>query len=235
MNTTNGKNPIKVADRPLDGSEQCLIIDPWSTLQEILTAPSLPELLKHSLQGRTTWQQRNGIALRQALLSPTLAPQWIAALLAWGAHISSSNNDKENTLLADYLRGVGSTRNQPAQLLVPIKPPERRWGEAFVSRTPSDRPIVTAIAVVDMDKDVIRLARLAMTGVWRETARLSKAPAQLTGKPLIEKNILQVVEEIGQEVEPSHAWHGGADYRRSMATLMASRAFMQCLAGEKGQ
>jgi len=235
MNTTYGKNAIEVANHPLEGSQQCLIIDSGSTLQAILAAPALPELLKHSLQGWMTWQQRNGITLQQTLLSPSLAPQWIAALLAWGSHVGSTNNERQNTLLADYLRGVGSVRAQPAQLLIPVEPQGRKWGEAFVVRTPSDRPIVSAIAVVDTDKDVVRLARLAMTGVWRETTRLTKAPAQLTGKRLIEKNILQIVGEIGQEVELSHTWRGGADYRRSMASLMARRAFMQCMAGENGQ
>lgn len=235
MKTTHISSEVKVGDYALDGSKQSLIIGTHATLQEVLTFPDTPELLKHSLQGWTTWQLRTGTTLEQAILSPKLAPQWIAALLAWGAHLNQTQNDDQSIPLADYLQGVGSGSGKLTQLLVPINPPDRRWGEASVGSTPSDQPIVTAIAVVDMDKDSLRLARLAMTGVWREIARLANAPEQLVGKPLTQKNILQVAEVIQNELEPQDDWRGGADYRRSMAGLMTRRAFEQCMDGEKGQ
>ena len=234
MNTTHHKSKITVDDYALDGSEQSLMIDIHTTLQAVYTAPSAPALLKHSLRGWTTWQQRAGITLQRALLSPSLAPHWIAALLAWGAHLNITTDDRRCIPLADHLRGVGSGRGRASHLLLPIHPVGRQWGESSVGQTPSDQPIVTAIAVVDMDEDRVRLARLALTGVWREIARLTQAPEQLPGKPLIEKNILQVVEAIQNEVEPQPTWRGGTDYRRSMAGLMARRAFEQCMTGEKG-
>jgi CO/xanthine dehydrogenase FAD-binding subunit len=235
VNTTHHKSEITVDDYALDGSEQSLVIGTHTPLQAVFTAPPIPELIKHSMRGWTTWQQRSGITLEQALLSPGLAPQWIVALLAWGAHLNITTDDRRCIPLADYLRGVGSGRGRPSHLLLPIHPAGRRWGEASVGYTPSDQPIVTAIAVVDMDKDSIRLARLALTGVWREIARLTKAPDQLGGKPLTEKNILQAVEAIQDEVEPQDNWRGGTEYRRSMAGLMTRRAFEQCMTGEKGQ
>jgi CO/xanthine dehydrogenase FAD-binding subunit len=235
VNTTLHKSEITVDDYALDGSEQSLVIGTHTPLQAVFTAPPTPELIKHSLHGWTTWQQRSGITLEQALLSPGLAPQWIAALLAWGAHLNITTDDRRCIPLVDYLRGVGSGRGRPSHLLLPIHPVGRRWGEASVGYTPSDQPIVTAIAVFDMDKDSIRLARLALTGVWRQIARLAQSPEQLAEMPLIEETILQIVEAIQNEVEPQPTWHGGVDYRRSMAGLMTRRAFEQCMTGEKGQ
>jgi carbon-monoxide dehydrogenase medium subunit len=235
VNTTHHRNGICIEDRSLDGSEQSLIIDVHVTLQSVLNVPEIPELLKHNLRGWTPWQQRSGATIEQAILASDLAPQWIVALLAWGAHVGHATNDRHSIPLADYMRSPGSSHGRPTQLLIPINPPDRKWGEAFVGRTPSDQPIVLAIAVVDMDEVGVRLARVALTGVWREIARLAEAPQQLTGKPLTEKNILQVVEAIQNEVEPQNNWLGGAEYRRSMAGLMTRRAFKQCMAGEKGQ
>jgi hypothetical protein len=235
VNTAHHKSEITVDDYALEGSERSLVIDIRTTLQAVYSAPPTPEIIKHSLRGWTTWQQRAGVTLEQALLSPSLAPQWIAALLAWGAHLNITRDDRRSIPLADYIRGAGSGRGSLSHLLLPIHPAGRKWGEASVGLTPSDRPIVTAIAVVDMDKDRVRLARLALTGVWQEIARLAQAPEQLVGNPLIEKNLLQVVEAIQNEVEPQTTWRNGVDYRRSMAGLMTRRAFEQCMLGEKGQ
>jgi hypothetical protein len=233
VKSTHRKSEITVDDYALDGSEQSLVIDIHTTLQAVYTTHPTPALIRHNLRGWTTWQQRAGITLEQALLSPGLAPQWIAALLAWGAHLNITTDDRRSIPLADYLRGVSSGRGRASHLLLPIHPEGHRWGESSVGHTPSDQPVVTAIAVVDMDKDRVRLARLALTGVWRVITRLSQAPKQLIGKPLSEKNILQVVEAIQNEVEPQPTWRGGSDYLRSMAGLMTRRAFEQCMIGEK--
>jgi hypothetical protein len=235
MTTTHHSNEVKVGDYALDGSEQSFVIDIHTPLQTVFNAAPTPEPIRHNLRRRTTWQQRAGTTLEQAILSPGLAPQWIATLLAWGAYLNFTSDARRSIPLADYLQGVGPGRGRPSHLLLPIHPVGRRWGEASVGHTPSDQPVVTAIAIVDMDKDRIRRARLALTGVWREIARLAEAPQQLTGKPLTEENILQVVEAIQYEVEPHPTWRGGTDYRRSMAGLMTRRAFEQCMIGEKGQ
>jgi CO/xanthine dehydrogenase FAD-binding subunit len=235
VNTTHHNNEISLDDYPLDTSKQSLVISMHTTLQAVHTSPHTPALIKHSFRRWTTWQERVGITVEQAILSPNVAPQWIAALLSWGTYLKLTTDDDRCIPLADLFRGAGPSPSRPSHLLIPIQPPGRRWGEASVAPTPSDQPIVTAFAVVDMEKDIVRSARLALTGIWRETVRLAKASDQLAGKPLTKKNILQVVEAIQDEAQPQDTWRAGADYRQSMAGLTTRRAFEQCMTGEKGQ
>jgi hypothetical protein len=47
------------------------------------------QLLRQTLTGAISWQTRNEKSIRQALTSPPVAPQWVAALLALRATVTT--------------------------------------------------------------------------------------------------------------------------------------------------
>jgi CO/xanthine dehydrogenase FAD-binding subunit len=102
------------------------------------------------------------------------------------------------------------------------------WGEASVARTPADEPIVAAFAAVDWDGEVVCRARVALTGVWPEPARLAKAPLKLVGGPLDDAWIRRVAATVEAEVEPRGDYRGSQEYRRAMAGVLTRRALERC-------
>ena len=105
-----------------------------------------------------------------------------------------------------------------------------RWGEARVARTPADEPIVAAVAVVELDGGIVRQARVALVGAWREAARLAEAPSALLGGPLDGERIRAVAAAVEREVAPRGDFRGSAEYRRAMAGVLTRRALEQCTA-----
>jgi len=104
-----------------------------------------------------------------------------------------------------------------------------QWGAAHVGRTPADEPIVSAVAVVSSDGDVVRDVRVALTGVWPESVRLAKAPARLAGGSLDQQIIQAVAEAVEHEVAPQSDFLGSEEYRRAMAGVLTQRALEGCL------
>lgn len=220
------ENLIKILSQRYDDAESCLRLDVRTTLQDVYEAPDSPDLLCQTISGSISWQKRSGTMVAEAVYSPNLAPQWIAALLALGARAEFPDGIG---LLADFLRRSGAHRNHLQAVLVPLNVPGRVWGEVHVGRTPTDDPIVSAIAVVDLDDEIVRRARLALTGVWREQARLAEAADLLAGQPFNHATIGQVKDVIEVEVSPQDDFRGTAVYRQAMAGVLTRRALMACM------
>lgn len=64
-------------------------IDADAPLQSVPDSPECPLLLCQTLTDILSWQTRNERAVRRALTSPRVAPQWVAALLALGATVTT--------------------------------------------------------------------------------------------------------------------------------------------------
>jgi CO/xanthine dehydrogenase FAD-binding subunit len=207
-------------------------IDADALLQAVLDDPACPPLFRQPLTGAISWQVRNETPVRKALTSPRVVPQWVAALLALGATVTAEGTEIPlETLLRSRVEGTISALHVPP--LPPLNPPPT-GGEAHVGRTPADEPIVAAVAVVEMDGDTVRQARVALTGVWPEPVRLAEAVAQLVGGPLDEDSIRAVAAAVKEEVAPRGDFRGSEEYRRAMAGVMTRRALEQCLRQEVG-
>jgi CO/xanthine dehydrogenase FAD-binding subunit len=229
------QDAIQVVTPEEEGAETNLILGACVSLQTLYESPDIPNLLRRSLNGALNWQARNEHTVIKVVLSPNLAPQFVATLLAWGAR--AIFGDKEG-YLADYLQRTLPHDNLFSGIRLPLDVPGRVWGESHVARTPADEPIVTAIAVVDLMHDpdeelhsVVRQARLALTGAWREHARLAKSAKLLLGKALSDDLIRQVAAAVEQEVSPRDDFLGSAEYRRSMAAVLMQRALEDCKKG----
>jgi CO/xanthine dehydrogenase FAD-binding subunit len=206
--------------------EKTWSIDADALLQSVLDSPESPSLLRQTLIGAISWQTRNEKSVRQALTSPRVALQWVAALLALGAMVTmEGDTGAVETPLEALLQRRVEGRVSTLHVMVG----ESKCGEAHVARTPADDPIVAAIAVVEMDGDVVRQARVALTGVWPEPVRLAEAPAQLIGGPLDEERIRTVGEAVEKEVAPKGDFLGSKEYRRAMAGVVTRRALEKCL------
>jgi CO/xanthine dehydrogenase FAD-binding subunit len=211
-----------LADQP---SQSGLTLEAHTSLQVIYEAPVTPDSLHQTLGDPLTWQLRNESTVIKVVLSPKLAPQFVAALLALDARILFNQKQK---LLADYLR-----RTQPAEehllaVQVPLNVPGQVWGEAHVARTPADEPIVSVMTVVGLRGETIDTARLALTGAWTEHARLAVSADLLTGGPLTDERIQQVAAAVTQEVTPPNDFRGSAEYRREMAAVLTRHALATC-------
>jgi len=222
-----------------DRIEEVWSVDADASLQSVLDSPECPSLLRQTLTGVLSWQTRNETTVRRALMSPHIVPQWVAALLALGATVTVDGDagPVDAPLEALLQRKV---EGRVSALHTPPSPPYEggggrvRWGESLVARTPADEPIVSAIAVVEVEGGVVRQARVALTGVWPEPARLAAAPARLVGSSLDEVDFLPVAAAVEEEVAPRGDFRGSEEYRRAMAGILARRALEQCLCQKGG-
>ena len=207
-------------------------VDADASLQSVLDRADTPPLLRRALTGVLSWQTRNQTLVRRTLTSPRLAPQWVAALLALGATVTVDGDGGPADISLESLleRKSGVT---VSALHVPLGGPGRRWGEARVSRTPADEPIVAAVAVVDLAGEAVRQARVALTGVWPEPVRLATAADQLVGGVLDGPCIQAVSAAVEDEVAPTGDFLGSDEYRRAMAGVTARRALEECLRQEE--
>jgi aerobic carbon-monoxide dehydrogenase medium subunit len=196
-------------------------------LQAVYAWDACPEVLHWSLSGALTWQERNETTVGRALKSVSLAPVFVAALLALRASVT--DGDKE-VPLPQYL-GEPSLLSGPVGVKVAPADGARTCGKASVARTPADRPIVAAVACVSVRDGKVTEAEIALTGVWQQPVGVAAAGALLLGKPLTEESIAQVAAAVEAEVRPNSNFLGSEEYRRAMSGVLARRALTECLKG----
>ena len=183
---------ITIVNTP-GGVAPYLEIPSESSLQTLYHHGACPRLLRRSLSGPLSWQQRVELTIAQVLLSSHLAPGLVVALLVADTRAVYGNDGAGEELLATLFQGSGLQGRRLQSLQVPVDS-RLRWGEAHVARMPADRPLVNAIATVELRDGLVRRARLGLTGVWREQARLAESAALLTGYPLNDSQIDAVPE-----------------------------------------
>ena len=209
----------------VDGQE-ILHIPVVYSLQEIYQTPQSHDLLHQTLT-RFSWQFRNETSIEHVILSPDQAPEWIAALLALGAQVVFDNQEQSQPLDI-YLRRGAPRSGKIWALQVPIDNPGLLWGDAHVSLTPSAAPVVSAVAVVQYENGRVEQARIALTGVWRESARLTESANSLVESRLDAKSIQKVAELVESEVAPRGDYLGNETYRRAMSRILTQRALESC-------
>jgi carbon-monoxide dehydrogenase medium subunit len=171
---------------------------------------------------------RNETTVGKALKASSLMPHWVAALLALGAVVTIEGDEGVEDVGLDALM-QRQVKGDVKTLHVP-RLPETGWGEAHVARTPSDDPIVSAMAVVRASDGVIQEARVALTGVGPGPVWLADAPEALLGQALDEGRIGEVASGVEDEVQPQGDYLGSERYRRAMAGVLTRRALETCAA-----
>jgi CO/xanthine dehydrogenase FAD-binding subunit len=146
--------------------------------------------------------------------------EFILALLALAAELSVQSKKVITCSLDHFLADPVAALDGGllTRVWVPL-PMHAAGGLARVARTPSDHPIVAAVAVIAEDVDAVRIA---LGGV---------APRPL----LVELDRPEAVEDAVAQIiaaaEPYTDFRGTANYRREMGMLMAKRALKAAAEG----
>jgi CO/xanthine dehydrogenase FAD-binding subunit len=171
-----------------------LAIGAMTTLTDLLEHPiggALADgLLRLAAHGEGPLNLRNAATIGGVVALAETDSEVYAALLALGATVTMHDGTRPATVpLADLTTINGLI----TEVQLPVT--EARGALARVARTPSDRPIVAAVAV-----RVAGIDRVALCGV--------------AARPVL----------IGAELNPPDDYRGSAEYRRAMVDVLVARA-----------
>jgi CO/xanthine dehydrogenase FAD-binding subunit len=209
---------------------QALCFDVAVLLEDVYTYADVPEILREALSGVVSWQQRNETNLARFLAGPSQFPAFVLALLACDAAVQTDNTEMD---LNSYLSVKQS--NKATALLLPIILPERKVAMAKVGMTPAGEGIVLAAAGVDLEGDIVKTARLALSGVWHGKQWMSAAADGLVGAALTDEVVQTVAQAVQEEVDPPADHLGSATYRRAMAGVLTRQVLLDCKQGSDNE
>jgi carbon-monoxide dehydrogenase medium subunit len=154
--------------------------------------------------------------------------------------IAGPNGPREESLEA-FIRGPGKTSLAPGELLVSIVLPPVAPGSAaaylrFTPRREMDIAIAGAAAHLRLDAEgKIAEARVTLASVGPTPIRATSAERHLIGN----RPAPDLFEAAGRlaagDARPISDTRGSADYRRSLVSVLTSRALSECHAALRGR
>jgi len=174
-------------------------------LQKLVDDGRVPALLRDSARREGPNTLRNAATIGGTLCTPHRDSELLAALLVYDAevHIQSASGSKTMDL-ANFLRDVRAGLNGSGILTAVSLKILGKTASTRVARTPSDRPIVAALARRPDDGNI----RLALCGVD-------------TVPVLVDPN------NVKAAINPPNDFRGSREYRRQMAATLAERVISE--------
>lgn len=154
----------------------------------------------------------------------------LTALLALDAQLTVYTPQSRQIPLAGFLAYRGRLLGDGAlitQISVPLLIGPLGAAYVAVGRTPRDRPIVCAVARMELAAGITGNVRLALGGVAAVPVRAYKAEQWLERKALSAEQVEAAVTKAAAELSPPDDFRGSSEYRRAMVPVLARRALSQ--------
>jgi len=132
--------------------------------------------------------------------------------------------------LEEFFAGPGLTALKPGELLVAVRasepPPDS--GSAFVKlgRVTLDITKISASAYVEREGDTMKAVRVAVGAAAPRPVRARALERALTGKAFNRKALERAVQQVSESISPITDVRSTAEYRRSMAVVVARDAML---------
>ncbi len=213
--------------------DRSIAIGATTLLEQLFESPIL-RAVANGVVAEAAHRSAASILRNQATVGGTLIAEpagiLATALLALDASLLISTADSSPgqvtaALLAEFLlHGPSASGLLVTAIRIPASSLGRKAALETVARTPSDKPIVSACAAVEVDRGLVRAAALALGGVASAALRAAPAGQQLVGSKLDPASIEAAVREACSKLEPPSDFRGSAEYRREMASVLLARA-----------
>ncbi len=162
-----------------------------------------------------------------------------AVMLALDATLVLHGPDGERQTPANgFFLGTYWNDLQEHEILVELRVPVIKKGVGHgyhkLKRKTGDYAVAASPVVVELDGDVCRDIRIALTNVAPMAIRAEAAEAILRGKAIDEALIDQAAREVVAACEPAEDLRGDALYKSNMAAEMARRSIRAALQQARG-
>lgn len=154
-------------------------------------------------------------------------------LIVLGARVKITGVEGERIIsIEDFFTGPGQTIVKHGEVLTEIQVPTLlpKSGGAYVKQTRTrgaDLAIVGVAALVVMEGDVIKDAKIALGAVAPTPIRAKKTEEILKGKKPDEKLLEESSQAASVESSPIDDTRSSADYRRKLVAVLVKRAVRQ--------
>jgi aerobic carbon-monoxide dehydrogenase medium subunit len=201
--------------------------DPRIAAYQPLVAQALPHVAHPQIRNRGT--------LGGNLAHADPASEMPAVVVALGGRLIARSPRGERAIAAaDFFCGALTTALTADEMLTAIELPALppRTGTAFleVARRPGDYAMMGVAAVLTMDGDLCRAARLVYCSAGETPVDASAAAAALVGQRIGDAEIAEAAALARAAVEPTGSVQASAAYQRHLAGVLTARAVRQALA-----
>ena len=181
-------------------------------------------------------QIRNVGTIGGNLANASPAAETATALLALDAEVllagAHGRRKAPVAAICSDLRKILLDQALIVEIAIPQPPRGARWSFQKLGRTQVDLSLVNAAAGLQLDsKGRVRFARLAFGAVAPTPIRAERAEHTMLGRTLDEALFEEVCDEVAREVTPITDVRASAEYRRTIARVLARRALEECSAG----
>jgi CO/xanthine dehydrogenase FAD-binding subunit len=211
-----------------------LFIGATTTLQELIDTPEMGTfasgVLAETGRAVTTRNLRNATTIGGAVASADSDDPLLIALMALDAKLTVFAPESRQIPIVGFLAyrerlltdGALITELRLPLLIGPL-------GAAYIAvgRTPRDRPIVCAVARMELAAGIASNVRLALGGVGPTPVRAATAEQLLERKSLSQEGIAAAADKAVDGLEPTGDFRGSAEYRLEMARVLARRALAE--------
>ena len=157
-----------------------------------------------------------------------------AVLLALDAQIQiTARRADRATPLDDFLQGVFATDLATDEIVTAITLPSAAApGSAYekFEQPASHLPLAGVCAVLTVEKEVITVAKVAVTGVAGRPFRARHSERTLASAPASRDSIAAAAANVAEGVRPLSDQHASGPFRLHLAEVLARRALTRALA-----
>jgi CO/xanthine dehydrogenase FAD-binding subunit len=161
------------------------------------------------------------------------AAEYPAVTVALDGEVVIRNPGGERVIRAsDFFVGFMSTALGPGEMLIEVRltvPPDSGWAFEEFSRRRGDFAIVGVAAIVAMEGNLCRMARLAVCGAAPSAMRLRGAEEILESERVDDRSVKDAAVRAAELVDPGTDLHASVDYRRQLTRVLTRRALNRAI------
>ncbi len=154
------------------------------------------------------------------------------ALIVLGAKVKATSvRGVREIPLADFFVDYLQSVLEPDEILTEIEVPylAHHTGAAYVKEAVrfGDYPIVSAAAVVTLDNNIVKEARIALGAAGKTPIRVKETEKVLGGAKVTAEILEEIGTAVAEEIAPTSDVVASAEYKRELAKVITKKAVSQ--------
>jgi CO/xanthine dehydrogenase FAD-binding subunit len=223
------------------GEDGNVHIGAMATLQDIYQS----ELIKSQAGGvlteaayfSATLGLRNLASLAGTITDPENPPDVPLTLMALDAMVTIQKDEHQTRQVAlhEWMKDCSKVL-LPGEAILEVSFPAQTTASGAlvrVNRTPRDKAIVAAVAILQFSNGVCSKASVSLAGANPVPVRSQEIETLLTGKSLTTELFVQAGSIAEKQAQPMGDYLGSVNYRTTMASVLVQRALQQAFKAQR--